>query len=110
MISFCSGGLGIACLNDSDFAKLGFESPELEVSQELRQERFDSWQSTYDHVMLIFGKAKDQNGREYYMVKNSWGTKSNDFEGIWYMSRAYIALNTTYVFLNRNACPSTTFK
>jgi aminopeptidase C len=60
--------------------------------------------------MLIFGKAKDQNGREYYMVKNSWGTKSNDFEGIWYMSRTYMALNTTYIFLNRNACPAATFR
>lgn len=109
-VGFTRRGLGIACQNDSDFAKLGFESPELEVSQELRQERFDNWQSTYDHVMLIFGKAKDQNGREYYMVKNSWGTKSNDFEGIWYMSRAYIALNTTYIFLNRNACPKGTFR
>ena len=57
---------------------------------------------TYDHVMLIFGKAKDQQGREYYMVKNSWG-EAGRYKGIWYMSKNYIALNTTYVFLNRCA-------
>ena len=36
------------------------------------------------------------------MVKNSWG-KRGQYGGIWYMSRDYIALNTTYIFLNRHA-------
>ena len=82
--------------------KLGAQTPELVPSQELRQERFDNWQSTYDHVMLIYGIARDQNGREYYMVKNSWGD-TGEYHGIWYMSKAYIALNTTYIFLNKDA-------
>lgn len=73
-------------------------------SQGLRQTRFDNWQSTYDHVMLIYGLAKDQDGREYYMVKNSWGD-SGDYHGIWYMTKAYIAINTTYIFLNKEALP-----
>ena len=71
-------------------------------TQELRQQRFDSWQSTYDHVMLIYGIAKDQDGKEYYMVKNSWG-EYGDYKGTWYMSKDYIALNTTYIFLNKKA-------
>ena len=32
----------------------------------------------------------------------SWG-KSGQYKGIWYMSRDYIMLNTTYLFLNRHA-------
>ena len=82
--------------------KVGAKTPELVPSQELRQERFDNWQSTYDHVMVIYGIAHDQNGREYYMVKNSWG-KTGDYQGIWYMSKTYMALNTTYIFLNKAA-------
>ncbi len=84
--------------------KMGAHTPELVPTQELRQERFDNWESTYDHVMVIFGIARDQNGREYYMVKNSWG-KTGEYDGIWYMSKAFMALNTTYVFFNRNAIP-----
>ncbi len=72
--------------------QFGAMTPELVPTQELRQQRFDNWQSTYDHVMFIYGIAKDQNGREYYMVKNSWG-KTGQYAGIWYMSKAYIALN-----------------
>ncbi len=82
--------------------QLGAQTPELVATQELRQERFDNWQSTYDHVMVIYGIARDQNGREYYMVKNSWG-ETGEYHGIWYMSKTYIALNTTYIFLNKNA-------
>ena len=40
--------------------------------------------------------------RNNYIVKNSWG-KTGDYNGIWYMSKAYIALNTTYIFLNKAA-------
>ena len=81
---------------------LGVTAPEIVPTQEKRQQLFDSWDATYDHVMLIFGKAKDQTGREYYMVKNSWGNYGN-YGGIWYMSKDYIALYTTYIFLNKNA-------
>ena len=50
--------------------------------------------------MLIYGRAKDQYGNDYYKVKNSWG-HFGQHDGIWYMRRNYIALNTTYIFLNR---------
>ena len=90
-----------------DFSRKGIaELPEAVMpTQELRQQQFDDWTFTYDHVMLIYGIARDENGRTYYMVKNSWGT-SGDYDGIWYMSRDYMALNTTYLFLNRKALPS----
>ena len=74
-------------------------------TQEMRQEQWDDWRFTYDHVMLIYGKAVDEHGTPYYMVKNSWG-KSGPYDGIWYMSRDYMALNTTYLFLNRRALPA----
>mgnify|MGYP001668177927 CR=1 FL=1 len=81
---------------------LGVTAPEVVPTQEKRQLLFDNWQSTYDHVMVIYGMAKDQSGREYYMVKNSWG-ESGRYKGTWYMSKNFIALYTTYIFLNRNA-------
>ena len=73
-------------------------------TQTLRQEQWDDWRFTYDHVMLIYGKAVDEQGKPYYMVKNSWGPMG-DYQGIWYMSRDYMMLNTTYLFLNRHALP-----
>lgn len=76
----------------------------VEPTQRLRQERWDDWRFTYDHVMLIYGKAVDEVGKPFYLVKNSWG-ESGAYKGSWYMSRDYMALNTTYLFLNRQALP-----
>lgn len=89
-------------VSGNGFNRQGLALEDTTPTAALRQERFDSWDSTYDHVMLIFGKATDQQGREYYMVKNSWG-ESGDYQGIWYMQKNYIALNTYYLFLNRKA-------
>ena len=87
-----------------DFTRTGmaFLPDDITPTQDLRQAQWNDWRFTYDHVMLIFGKAIDEQGKPYYMVKNSWG-KSGQYNGIWYMSRDYIALNTTYLFLNRHA-------
>lgn len=36
---------------------------------------FDNYLTTDDHGMQITGLYTDQNGKEYYKVKNSWGVK-----------------------------------
>ena len=86
------------------FDSLGITAPEVVPTQKMRQERFDNWQLTDDHGMQIFGLAKDQNGKEYYMVKNSWG-QYGDYKGIWYMTKAFIAQNTMDYMVNKNAIP-----
>ena len=83
---------------------LGCKVPEITATQKLRQERFDNWELTDDHGMLIYGIAKDQYGKEYYMVKNSWG-ETGDYKGIWYMTKNFIANNTMDFVVNRNAIP-----
>ena len=123
---FTRKGLGIAydtkkvqSLSGSDAAKwlrlskteksnkldsLGINAPEITPSQELRQQRYDNWELTDDHGMLIYGIAKDQNGKEYYMVKNSWG-EYGDYKGTWYMTKAFVANTTMDVMVNKNAIP-----
>ena len=88
---------------------LGCTVPELEPTPVQRQERFDNWELTDDHGMLIFGIAKDQNGKEYYMVKNSWG-ETGDYKGIWYMTKNYIIANTMDYMVNKNAIPADILK
>ena len=83
---------------------LGVKAPEIVPTQELRQQEFDNWTLTDDHGMHIYGLAKDQNGKEYYMVKNSWGETGN-YKGIWYMTKAFVAANTMDFLVNKNAVP-----
>ncbi len=78
--------------------------PEIEVTQEMRQKAYDNWETTDDHGMLVYGIAKDQNGKEYYMVKNSWGL-SGAYKGIWYASKTFVAYKTMNILINKNALP-----
>ena len=78
--------------------------PEVKVTQEMRQTAYDNWETTDDHGMQIYGIAKDQNGKEYYMVKNSWGD-AGTYKGIWYASKAFVAYKTMNIVVNKNAIP-----
>ena len=78
--------------------------PEMDITQEMRQKAFNNWETTDDHGMLIYGTAKDQNGKEYYMVKNSWGT-NNKYKGTWYASKAFVKYKTMNILVHKDALP-----
>ncbi len=78
---------------------------ELEITQELRQIDFDSQQTTDDHGMHIVGLAKDQTGKAYYKVKNSWGAY-NRLDGCFYASKAYVNYKTTCIMVHKDAIPA----
>ena len=78
--------------------------PEKWVTQQERQLAYDNWETTDDHGMQIYGLAKDQNGTEYYMVKNSWG-KSGKYDGLWYVSKAFVRYKTINILVNKKALP-----
>ena len=79
-------------------------SAEKWCTQEERQIAYDNWETTDDHGMQIFGIAKDKDGVEYYMVKNSWG-EAGDYKGIWYASKAFARYKTMNIVVHKNAIP-----
>lgn len=85
--------------------KLDAPVPEMDITQELRQEAYDNYQTTDDHGMLLMGKATDQKGNPYYKVKNSW-SEANGFDGYYYASIPYFRYKTISIVVNKNAIPS----
>jgi bleomycin hydrolase len=77
---------------------------ELEITEDMRQAAFDNYTTTDDHGMHIVGLYKDQNGKEYYMIKNSWGA-SNDHKGYMYMTKNFVKYKTTAILLNKGGLP-----
>ncbi|SEN16972.1 bleomycin hydrolase [bacterium A37T11] len=75
--------------------------PEPAITDESRQKAFDNYSTTDDHGMHIVGLAKDQNGKEYYIVKNSWGL-TNDYKGFLYVTKAFVQYKSTAIMLNKN--------
>ncbi len=78
--------------------------PEITVTQEMRQEAYDNWETTDDHGMIIYGLAKDQNGKEYFMVKNSWGD-AGKYKGVWYASKTFVKYKTMNILVHKDAIP-----
>jgi bleomycin hydrolase len=74
------------------------------IDQDARQQAFDAFESTDDHLMHIVGIAKDQHGRKYYITKNSWGT-DHKYKGFWYMSEQYVRLHTVAVLVHKDVLP-----
>lgn len=75
------------------------------VTPEMRQEVFNNYQATDDHLMHIVGLVNDQTGKDYFIVKNSWSDKSNAFGGYLNMSEAYVRLNTIAIMVHKDAVP-----
>lgn len=75
------------------------------VTQEERQAAFDSQETTDDHGMHVTGLIKDQNGTEYFVVKNSWGTDHNECDGYFYASEAYARYKTMNILIHKDGIP-----
>ena len=109
---------GVAFVPEIDFAQMTteqkaemFNGPKAEkkVTEDDRQKAFDNYETTDDHGMHITGIAKDQNGKEYYIVKNSWGL-SNDYKGYLYMTKEFMKYKATAIMVHKNAVPKTIAK
>ena len=81
--------------------------PERVITQEVRQEAFETFDTTDDHLMHLTGIFKDQNGNYFYKTKNSWGPDRNpEMGGYLYMSRSYVALRGISVMVHKDAIPA----
>ncbi|MDX5448270.1 MAG: C1 family peptidase, partial [Bacteroidota bacterium] len=86
-------------------------SPEMQITQEVRQKAYDNYETQDDHGLLITGKAVDQNGNVYYIVKNSWGERENPYRtGYLHVSAAYVRYKTISLLMHKEAIPKTTVK
>lgn len=79
-------------------------TPQRWVTQEERQLAYDNWETTDDHGMVLYGKAKDQTGTDYYIVKNSWG-KYGQYDGMLYASKAFVRYKTMNIIVHKNSIP-----
>jgi len=99
---------GVAIIPESsNNSKKALEAiyPEKKVTQKYRQDEFENFTTTDDHLMHITGMLKDQKGTKYYKVKNSWGTDTsrNANGGYVYFSESYMRLKAISITVHKDA-------
>lgn len=75
-------------------------------TQDERQKMWDFWTTTDDHGMHIVGIAKDEEGKTFYRVKNSWGEKNGPYGGHIYMSENFIRAKFDLITVHKDAIPA----
>lgn len=106
---------GVAVMPEADWKDMTSEErsavytgphAELVVTQAMRQDAYNNYQTQDDHGMQIVGKVLDQTGDAYYIVKNSWGDRENDYRtGYIYASEAFVRYKTISVLMHKDALP-----
>lgn len=102
---------------DGDVTESGFEGEkglaeikgryqdEKIITQEMRQFTFNNYTTKDDHNMHLIGVAVNNDGKPYYILKDSNGNY-NDCGGYIYMSENYLLLKTISIMVNKDAIPS----
>lgn len=98
---------GIAVVPTDEKREDLFQKPgkEMKVTAELRQDKFESYATTDDHLMHLVGTSKDKAGNKYYLIKNSWGEIS-EYKGFLHMSETYFQLKTVSIMVHKDAIPA----
>ena len=98
---------GSLSAKEKEDALYKFDKPgkEKSITQQMRQEAYDNYETTDDHGMVIIGTAKDQCGNPYFKVKNSWDIRP-PYGGYYYFSRPFVEYKTMSIMVNKNAIPA----
>ena len=98
-------GVAVIPAHENEAASLISVKPEKEITQAYRQQEFENFNTTDDHLMHITGLSKDQNGTLYFKTKNSWGSQTDrvNYGGYVYMSASYIRLKAISVTIHKDA-------
>ena len=109
---------GVAYVPDLDLDNISDEQradlfkgpkPDKKITEDMRQLGLNNLTTTDDHGMQIVGLAKDQTGKEYYIVKNSWG-ETNDYQGYIYVTKPYVQFKSTAILVHKDAIPTEILK
>ena len=83
--------------------------PDKVITEDMRQDALNNLTTTDDHGMQITGLAKDQTGKEYYIVKSSWGS-TNDYKGYLYATKPYVQFKSTAILVHKDGIPKDILK
>lgn len=89
-------------LADEKNLTVGPDDVEMKYDQSIRQQLFENLTTQDDHLMHLVGLERSPKGKDFFLVKNSWG-EVGPFKGYVHVSETYFAINTISVVMPRAA-------
>ena len=71
------------------------------VTEQIRQQQFDSGETADNHCLHIMGMAHNRRGEMFYIAKNSWG-KRGHYKGYMMINANYLRLRTIAISVARD--------
>ena len=96
-------GYGLFIDNALPAGSTDLDVPEKTYSAEMRQQLFETLVTQDDHLMNVTGIVTTDKGKKMFKVKNSWGDKRGPYNGYWYVSFPYFAINTITIVVPKKA-------
>ena len=78
------------------------DTREKAYDENIRQELYENLTTQDDHLMHIVGIERSKEGKDFFIVKNSWGN-IGPFKGYIKVSEAYFAINTISLVVPKGA-------
>jgi bleomycin hydrolase len=100
---FTREGHGLLVDEKLPAASTDLDVVEKKYSPELRQQLYESLVTQDDHLMDVTGMVTTDKGKKMLKVKNSWGAKRGSYNGYWYVSFPYFAVNTISIVVPKSA-------
>lgn len=82
----------------------GADQPESAATPEERQQLYESLITQDDHLMHIVGIERNAAGKEFFLVKNSWGAVG-PYQGFILVSEPYFRINTITIVVPKAGLP-----
>ena len=73
--------------------------------QDSRDNMLEDWSTTDVHLVHCIGIARDQDGRKYYMVKDSWTSDDGPREGLKYLSENFVRGKALFIMMHKDGLP-----
>lgn len=100
---FSRNGYGLLIDEPLPAGSTDLDVPEKTYSAETRQQLFETLVTQDDHLMDVTGIVTTDKGKKMFKVKNSWGDNRGAYNGYWYVSLPYFAVNTISIVVPKKA-------
>jgi bleomycin hydrolase len=89
-------------LADPSRKEIGPDDIEIKYDQLTRQKLFEDLTTQDDHLMHLVGIERSPGGKDFFLVKNSWGNVG-PYDGYIHVSETYFAINTVSLVVPKEA-------